>query len=57
MSENNFRKGPHASKNKPPVADVEILADGSVSSAKERKTVVLDEDLEVVEFEDRVWLS
>lgn len=56
MSENNFRKGPHASKNKPTVADVEILADGAVSSADERKTVVLDEDLEGVEFEDRVWL-
>ncbi len=56
MSDNNFRKGPHASKNKPTVADVETLTDGAVSAADERKTVILDEDLEGVEFDDRVWL-
>lgn len=51
MAENNFRKGPHAAKNK---IDVDM---SSISpSADERKTVVLDEDLEGVEFEDKVWL-
>ena len=55
MSDNNFRKGPHASKNKPTAADVEVL-DAAVSSADERKTVILDEDLDGVEFEDKVWL-
>ena len=56
MNDNNFRKGPHASKNKPTVADVETLANGAVSAADERKTVILDEDLDGVEFDDRVWL-
>lgn len=48
MADNNFRRGPHAAKNKVNISDV--------ASADERKTVVLDEDLEGVEFEDRVWL-
>jgi len=50
MADNNFKKGPHAAKNK--VVDLTELA----SASDERKTVVLDEDLEGVEFEDRVWL-
>ncbi len=52
MSDTNFRKGPHASRAKQKLEDIEI----SVSSADERKTVVLDEDLEGVEFEDKMWL-
>lgn len=56
MSDNNFRKGPHASKNKPFETDVEVVTDATVPSSDERKTVVLDEDLDGVEFEDRVWL-
>ncbi len=53
MSEKNFKKGPHVAKNKVE-KDVEII-DG-VSTADERKTVILDEDLEGVEFDDKVWL-
>ena len=55
MSDNNFRKGPHASKNKR-AAGIENPIEGIVPESDERKTVVLDEDLEGVEFEDRVWL-
>ncbi len=54
MSENNFRKGPHAAKNRK-AKDVEVI-DAAVSNADERKTVILDEDLEGVEFDDKVWL-
>lgn len=53
MSEKNFKSGPHAAKNKPATA-AEI--DAKVSAVDERKTVVLDEDLSGVEFEDKVWL-
>lgn len=49
MAEKNFRKGPHAAKNK--VIDVE-----AVPVADERKTVILDEQLDGVEFDDKVWL-
>ncbi len=49
MAEKNFRKGPHAAKNK--VIDVE-----AVPMADERKTVILDEQLDGVEFDDKVWL-
>lgn len=56
MSDNNFRKGPHTAKNKPLSAQRSEIIDGSVPSSDERKTVILDEDLEGVEFEDKVWL-
>ena len=56
MSDNNFRKGPHSAKNKPISAEKNEVIDGAIPSADERKTVILDEDLEGVEFEDRVWL-
>lgn len=51
------RKGPHSARNKPPVkvgeaGDVEVL----IPSSDERKTVILDEDFEGLEFEDKVWL-
>lgn len=49
MADNFFRKGPHAAKNK--VADA-----NAVPSSDERKTVILDEQLEGVEFDDKVWL-
>ena len=49
MADKIFRKGPHASKNK--VVDVE-----AVPVSDERKTVILDENLEGVEFDDKVWL-
>ncbi len=52
MSDSNFRKGPHASRAKQKLEEVEA----AVSQADERKTVVLDEDLEGVEFEDKMWL-
>ena len=52
MDDKKFRKGPHAAKNK----TAEDILDGKVSSVDERKTVVLDEDLENVEFDDKVWL-
>ena len=55
-------RGPHQAKNKP-VLDSSIFGAGSisvqnpdVSAADERKTVILDEDLEGLEFEDKVWL-
>ncbi len=54
MSDSNFRRGPHAAKNKQNKGAE--VADASVSAADERKTVILDEDLEGVEFDDRVWL-
>ena len=43
------RKGPHAARNK-------IVRDEIVSDVDERKTVILDEQLEDVEFDDKVWL-
>lgn len=49
MADKIFRKGPHAAKNK--VVDVE-----AVPVSDERKTVILDENLEGVEFDDKVWL-
>ncbi len=49
---NFIRKGPHASRAKQKLEEVEA----AVSSADERKTIILDEDLEGVEFEDRMWL-
>lgn len=52
MSDNNFNKGPHAARNK---ISPDII-DGKISGVDERKTVVLDEDLENVEFDDKVWL-
>ncbi len=52
MSDTNFRKGPHASRAKQKLDDIEV----AVSAVDERKTVVLDEDLEGVEFEDKMWL-
>lgn len=55
-------RGPHQAKNKP-ILDSAIFGGGgvevanpNVSNADERKTVILDEDLEGLEFEDRVWL-
>jgi len=56
MSENNFRKGPHSAKNKPTIEEVVEVTSGAVPASDERKTVILDEDLEGVELEDRVWL-
>lgn len=53
MSDNNFRKGPHASKSRVDVIDATA---SEVPAADERKTVVLDEDLEGVDFDDKVWL-
>ena len=56
-------KGPHQAKNKPlNLGSSDAIFGGSVSvqdpnaSADERKTVILDEELEGLEFEDRVWL-
>ena len=55
MSEKFFRKGPqNAAKNKPHISTDAELA--SVPASDERKTVILDEDLEGVDLEDRVWL-
>ena len=55
MSEKFFRKGPqNAAKNKPHIPTDEELA--SVPASDERKTVILDEDLEGVDLEDRAWL-
>ena len=56
MSDNNFRKGPHSAKNKPFSAERGEAINDAVPSSDERKTVILDEDLEGVEFEDKVWL-
>ncbi len=62
MGENKNR-GPHQAKNKPlNYGSSDAIFGGSVSvqdpnaSADERKTIILDEDLEGLEFEDRVWL-
>lgn len=52
MSDNSFKRGPHAAKNKIP----EDILNGKISAVDERKTVVLDEDLENVDFDDKVWL-
>ena len=56
-------KGPHQAKNKPvnygssdAIFGSEIKIQDPNASADERKTVILDEDLEGLEFEDRVWL-
>ena len=49
MADNFFRKGPHAAKNK-------VANANTVPSSDERKTVILDEQLEGVEFDDKVWL-
>ncbi|MBR4597428.1 MAG: tetratricopeptide repeat protein [Opitutales bacterium] len=56
-------KGPHQAKNKPAnygtsdaIFGSEIKIQNPNASADERKTVILDEDLEGLEFEDRVWL-
>ncbi len=51
MAKDFFKKGPHAAKNKVNVVDAEV-----VSGADERKTVILDEQLEGLEFDDKVWL-
>ena len=52
MSDNSFKRGPHAAKNKIP----EDILNGKISAVDERKTIVLDEDLENVDFDDKVWL-
>lgn len=55
-------RGPHQSKNRPMMGSSvfgagDISVDNpNASVADERKTVILDEDLEGLEFEDRVWL-
>ncbi|MBO6101956.1 MAG: hypothetical protein J6P03_01740 [Opitutales bacterium] len=58
-------RGPHQAKNRPQVPSMgssDAIFGGSVSvanpeaSADERKTVILDSDLEGLEFEDKVWL-
>lgn len=55
MNEKFFRKGPlNAAKNRPSLPNEAELA--GAPAADERKTVILDEDLEGVELEDRVWL-
>ena len=51
MAKDFFKKGPHAAKNKVKVVDAEVVSD-----ADERKTVILDEELDGVEFDDKVWL-
>lgn len=51
MAKESFRKGPHAARNKVSAVDAEV-----VSNADERKTVILDEQLDGVEFDDKVWL-
>ncbi len=66
MSENRNRR-PHQARNKPfPKAgdlssgDPKVVSDPimgeSISVSDERKTVILDEDLEGLEFEDKAWL-
>lgn len=62
MGENKNR-GPHQAKNKPlnygssdAIFGESISVQDPNASADERKTVILDEDLEGLEFEDRVWL-
>lgn len=55
MNEKFFRKGPlNAAKNRPSLPSEAELA--GAPAADERKTVILDEDLEGVDLEDRVWL-
>lgn len=56
MSDKNFRKGPHASRAKQKLEDVTSASEGVVPASDERSTVVLDEDLDGVEFDDKVWL-
>ena len=46
MAKDFFKKGPHAAKNKVKVVDAEVVSD-----ADERKTVILDEELDAVEFD------
>ena len=49
-----FRKGPlNSAKNKPTFSNPE---DVKVAESDERKTVILDEELDNIELEDRVWL-
>ncbi len=55
MNDKNLKRGPHAAKNRPLKDQIAEIENGA-SSVDERKTVILDEDLEGVEFEDRVWL-
>lgn len=62
MGENRNR-GPHQAKNKPlnygssnAIFGESVSIQDPNASADERKTVILDEDLEGLEFEDRVWL-
>ena len=55
MNDKFFRKGPiNSAKNKPTLPSDAELTDAPASD--ERKTVILDEDLEGVELEDRMWL-
>lgn len=58
-------RGPHQAKNKPVFANefsavtggsVLKVSDPNAPSADERKTVILDEDFEGLEFEDKAWL-
>ncbi len=54
MSDKN-KSGPiNKAKNKPAVVDVQAHPMGS--AADERKTVILDNELENLEFDDKVWL-
>lgn len=49
MASEFFRKGPHAAKNK-------ISNSQDVPNADERATVIADEQLSGVDFDDKVWL-
>lgn len=55
MSDNRKIGPMNRAKNKPSMTEAEKL-NSAVSSLDERTTVIVDEDLEGVEFEDRVWL-
>jgi len=57
----NKARGPHQAKNKPQPSDDVILGQGAVQVANpravdERKSVILNKDLDNLEFEDKVWL-
>jgi|GEM_PF-757910 len=66
MNENNKSKGPHQARNKPFPSAGELggaesavndpVMGEAISASDERKTVILDEDLQGLELEDRVWL-
>ena len=51
MGDNKWKKGPHAVRNKGNLSEFE-----NVPAGDERKTVILDEDFEGLEFDDKVWL-